>query len=67
MRATAATAILVVAMLAGCRLIVPADGSQAPLPSGSHTPAAGSSGFPFPGDSAAPRVSPSLEVPPPVD
>jgi hypothetical protein len=66
-RAVLATAVLIVAMLAGCRFIVPADGSQAPLPGSSEAPAENSSGFPFPAESGAPRLSPSLEVPPPVD
>jgi hypothetical protein len=57
--------VLIVAMLAGCRFIVPADGSPMPQPEGSE--ATGASGFPFPGETEAPRLSPSLEVPPPVD
>ncbi len=47
-------AILLAALIAGCRYLVPGGG-----PEGTENP--------LPNASAAPRVSPSLEVPPPVD
>lgn len=53
-----AAVVVVAATLAGCRLIDPADGSEQPAPGGSQLPWASSS--------EAPRLSPSLEVPPPV-
>jgi hypothetical protein len=50
-------AILISVVIAGCRYFVPAGGSDDPLGSAN----------PLPGGSAAPRVSPSLEIPPPRD
>jgi hypothetical protein len=49
----AAAAILVALILAGCRFIVPADDSSPQLPQ--------------PGFSGRPLLSPSLEIPPPID
>jgi len=45
--------VLVAAILAGCRFIVPEDGASPQLPQ--------------PGFSGAPFPSPSLEIPPPID
>lgn len=58
MQAFLAAAVIAAATLAGCRHIVPADASEQPAPGGSQ--------FPWASSSVAPRVSPSLEIPPPV-